>query len=138
MAEVDTICARAQAAFAVWSRTSREERAVILDKVASALDASTDELAAIADGETALDVASASGPRARSLRHIPSLGIPMSPASSAASLSGYSSPEKINMGYLLPVCLAATLGGLLFGHGSGVISGAIEPLTAKLSLTHAL
>ena len=39
------------------------------------------------------------------------------------------------MGYLLPVCLAATLGGLLFGYDTGVISGAIEPLTAKFSLT---
>ena len=38
------------------------------------------------------------------------------------------------MGYLLPVCLAATLGGLLFGYDTGVISGAIEPLTAKFSL----
>ena len=53
-AEVDTVCARAHAAFAVWSRTSREERAAILEKVASALDASADELAAIADSETAL------------------------------------------------------------------------------------
>jgi len=39
------------------------------------------------------------------------------------------------MGYLLPVCLAATLGGLLFGYDTGVISGAIEPLTAKFALT---
>jgi len=53
-AEVDAICTRAQAAFAVWSRTSREERAVVLEKVAAALDASTDELVEIADAETAL------------------------------------------------------------------------------------
>ena len=42
------------------------------------------------------------------------------------------------MGYLLPVCLVATLGGLLFGYDTGVISGAIEPLTAKCSLTPVL
>lgn len=59
-------------------------------------------------------------------------------AAPIASVSRHSAQEQINMGYLLPVCLAATLGGLLFGHGSGVISGAIEPHTAKLSLTPAL
>lgn len=59
----------------------------------------------------------------------------MSTAPSIASTSGNSAQEKINMGYLLPVCLAATLGGLLFGYDTGVISGAIEPLTAKFSLT---
>lgn len=59
----------------------------------------------------------------------------MSTAPSIASASGNSAQEKINMGYLLPVCLAATLGGLLFGYDTGVISGAIEPLTAKFSLT---
>jgi len=46
-----------------------------------------------------------------------------------------SNESGINMGYLLPVCLAATLGGLLFGYDTGVISGAIEPLTVKFSLT---
>jgi len=59
----------------------------------------------------------------------------MSSASAVAPSLGYSSREKINMGYLLPVCLVATLGGLLFGYDTGVISGAIEPLTAKFSLT---
>ena len=53
-AEVDAICTRAQAAFAVWSRTSREARAEMLDKIAAALDASSNELAEIADDETAL------------------------------------------------------------------------------------
>jgi sugar porter (SP) family MFS transporter len=52
-----------------------------------------------------------------------------------APVSECASTENINMGYLLPVCLAATLGGLLFGYDTGVISGAIEPLTAKFSLT---
>ena len=39
-----------------------------------------------------------------------------------------------NLGYLVPVCLTATLGGLLFGYDTGVISGAIEPLTARFAL----
>lgn len=38
-------------------------------------------------------------------------------------------------GYLVFVCLVATLGGLLFGYDTGVISGAIEPLTVKFQLT---
>ena len=37
--------------------------------------------------------------------------------------------------YILPICLIATLGGLLFGFDTGVISGAIEPITAKFGLT---
>lgn len=42
---------------------------------------------------------------------------------------------QTNLVYLLPVCLVATLGGLLFGYDTGVISGAIEPLTVRFSLT---
>jgi sugar porter (SP) family MFS transporter len=41
---------------------------------------------------------------------------------------------RINWRYLLPICLVATLGGLLFGYDTGVISGAIEPLTARFHL----
>jgi len=42
--------------------------------------------------------------------------------------------SKTNLGYLLPICLVATLGGLLFGYDTGVISGAIEALTAHFQL----
>ncbi len=47
-----------------------------------------------------------------------------------------SGPKSIrtNLAYLLPICLVATLGGLLFGYDTGVISGAIEFLTARFHL----
>lgn len=43
-------------------------------------------------------------------------------------------PERVNLRYLVPICLVATVGGLLFGFDTGVISGAIEPLTARFGL----
>lgn len=42
--------------------------------------------------------------------------------------------QGTNLRYVVPVCLAAALGGLLFGFDTGVISGAIEPLTARFGL----
>ena len=45
---------------------------------------------------------------------------------------------KTNFQYLLPICFVATLGGLLFGYDTGVISGAIEPLTARFGLSAAM
>jgi SP family xylose:H+ symportor-like MFS transporter len=41
---------------------------------------------------------------------------------------------RTNLSYLIPICLVATLGGLLFGYDTGVISGAIEFLTARFGL----
>jgi sugar porter (SP) family MFS transporter len=37
--------------------------------------------------------------------------------------------------YVTIICFIATLGGLLFGYDTGVISGAIEPLTARFGLS---
>jgi sugar porter (SP) family MFS transporter len=47
-------------------------------------------------------------------------------------------PARTNLSYLLPICLVATLGGLLFGYDTGVISGAIEFLTARFNLSVAM
>lgn len=45
-----------------------------------------------------------------------------------------SATPRTNLSYLVPICLVATLGGLLFGYDTGVISGAIEFLTARFHL----
>lgn len=53
----------------------------------------------------------------------------------AVSVSHGRSPAiRANLSYLMPICLVATLGGLLFGYDTGVISGAIEFLTARFQL----
>ena len=53
----------------------------------------------------------------------------------AAPSSPPSATIRTNLSYLVPICLVATLGGLLFGYDTGVISGAIEPLTARFGLS---
>lgn len=45
------------------------------------------------------------------------------------------SSDKGSPFYVTAICLVATLGGLLFGYDTGVISGAIEPLTARFGLS---
>ena len=47
-------------------------------------------------------------------------------------------PDQVNLAYLIPICLVATIGGLLFGYDTGVISGAIEPMTVRFALSAAL
>jgi sugar porter (SP) family MFS transporter len=52
-----------------------------------------------------------------------------------AALPAQGAPSvRTNLSYLVPICLVATLGGLLFGYDTGVISGAIEFLTARFNL----
>ena len=45
------------------------------------------------------------------------------------------STVQTNWRYILPICLTATLGGMIFGYDTGVIAGTIEPLTAKFALS---
>jgi len=60
----------------------------------------------------------------------------MTTHSSQSALGRDATPiAHTRLAYLLPICLVATLGGLLFGFDTGVISGAIEPLTAKFALS---
>jgi sugar porter (SP) family MFS transporter len=51
-----------------------------------------------------------------------------------SSASRPATTVQTNLSYLIPICLVATLGGLLFGYDTGVISGAIEFLTARFQL----
>ena len=63
----------------------------------------------------------------RSMNTLPR-SAPELPTSEAGALA------QANWRYVIPICLVATLGGLLFGYDTGVISGAIEPLTARFGL----
>jgi sugar porter (SP) family MFS transporter len=46
--------------------------------------------------------------------------------------------QSATSGYVVLVCIVATLGGLLFGYDTGVISGAIEALTARFALSEVM
>src|SRR5512147_1043717 len=62
------------------------------------------------------------------LERVPSMSVAATPASRPPAT------VRTNLSYLIPICLVATLGGLLFGYDTGVISGAIEFLTARFGL----
>ncbi len=59
----------------------------------------------------------------------------MTSASSVSAGKLPSSAVRINFLFLVSTCLITMLGGLLFGYDTGIISGAIEPLTAKFALS---
>lgn len=52
----------------------------------------------------------------------------------ATPLSQPPATVRTDLSYLVPICLVATLGGLLFGYDAGVIFGAIEFLTSRFQL----
>ncbi len=56
LAEVNQIIERSANAFRDWAQTTPAQRASVLEKIAQALDDAADELAALADRETALGV----------------------------------------------------------------------------------
>ncbi len=75
------------------------------------------------------------GTLAPGLAGLPWRPLPQPQRVAAGDPTGTPAPRaRVNLRYLVPICLAATLGGLLFGYDTGVISGAIEPLTARFGL----
>jgi sugar porter (SP) family MFS transporter len=54
--------------------------------------------------------------------------------STAAPAARPPAAVRTNLSYLVPICLVVTLGGLLFGYDTGVISGAIEFITVRFQL----
>lgn len=46
-------------------------------------------------------------------------------------------PKKHNLGYIIRICAVASLGGLLFGYDTSVISGAIDSLKLYFNLSSA-
>lgn len=58
----------------------------------------------------------------------------MTSASRIAAREPPTAVVRTNLWFLVPTCLVTMLGGFLFGYDTGIISGAIEPLTAKFAL----
>jgi NADP-dependent aldehyde dehydrogenase len=63
--EIEEVVTRSAAAFIDWSEVAAKERASVLEQIATALDSNVDELAKLADQETALGVARLVGEVAR-------------------------------------------------------------------------
>ncbi|SUB02182.1 NADP-dependent fatty aldehyde dehydrogenase [Pannonibacter phragmitetus] len=64
-AEVDAVVKAAEAAFAAYAATSREERAVFLERIATEIEARGAEITEVAAAETALPTARLEGERGR-------------------------------------------------------------------------
>jgi sugar porter (SP) family MFS transporter len=59
----------------------------------------------------------------------------MTSASRIAAREPPTAVVRTNLWFLVPTCVVTMLGGFLFGYDTGIISGAIEPLTAKFALS---
>jgi 2,5-dioxopentanoate dehydrogenase len=67
---VAAACAAAEAAFAVYAATSREERAVFLERIAEELDARGAEITAVGSAETGLPAGRLEGERGRTVAQL--------------------------------------------------------------------